>query len=79
MATKLNKPVTRVVEIKDVNGVEGDVAVTMTASGLAFSKGRRKFAQVPWSNMGKLLTLPMNIPAKYAANPFGWLVELSQK
>lgn len=78
MATKLTKPVTRLVEIKDLFGVEGDVAVTMTGSGIVFSKGRRKFGVVPWASIAKLVQLPGNIPSKYAGNPMGWLTELSK-
>ena len=78
MATKLSKPVTRVVTLKDANGTEGEVAVTITGSGIVFSKGRRKFSTVPWDAIGKLTTMPPNAPAKFVGNHLGWLVELSK-
>ena len=77
MATKLTKPVTRVISVKDINNTEGEVAVTMTGGGLAFHKGRRKLGVVPWSAIGKLAAIPPNAPAKFMGNPLGWLVELS--
>jgi hypothetical protein len=78
MATKLTKPVTRVIGIKDINGMPGDVAVTITAGGLHFHKGRRKFGIIPWADIIKLNTLPMNIPARFSGNPMGWLIELGK-
>jgi len=78
VATKLTKPVTRVVDIKDINDVVGEVAVTMTGSGIVFSKGRRKFGVIPWASITKLVTLPGSIPAKFAGNPMGWLTELGK-
>ena len=78
MATKLSKPVTRVVTLKDTNGTEGEVAVTMTGSGLVFHKGRRKFPVIPWAAIGKLAPMAGNMPAKFVGNPLGWLVELGK-
>ena len=78
MATKLSKPVTRVVTMKDANGIEGDVSVTMTGSGLVFHKGRRKFSAVPWSAITKQILMTGNMPAKFVGNPLGWLVELGK-
>lgn len=78
MATKLSKPVTRVVNLKDANGTEGEVAVTMTGSGLVFHKGRRKFSVVPWSAIAKQITMTGAMPAKFVGNPLGWLVELGK-
>lgn len=79
MATKLVKPVTRALKVKDANSVEGEVCVTMTASGLQFWKGRRKLNVIPWAEIGKLSTLPLNAPARYSGNHLGWLVELSKE
>ena len=78
MATKLTKPVTRVLSVKDVNGVEGEVSVTISEAGVAFVKGRRKLVVVPWVEVGKLAVLPDNAPSKFEGNSLGWLVELSQ-
>lgn len=78
MATKLTKPVTRVIQLKDANGIEGEVAVTITGGGVTFHKGRRKFPTIPWASIGKLATMPGAMPAKFMGNPLGWLVELSQ-
>jgi hypothetical protein len=79
MATKLNKPVTRKVTIADVNGVEGEVDVTMTGSGIVFSSGRRKLGVVPWTHVVKGATPPGNMPGAFMNNYLGWLVELSNK
>jgi hypothetical protein len=77
MATKLTKPVVRETEVEDINGCKGDVCVTVSASGIAFHKGKRKLPVIPWSEITKLATLPPNIPAKFSGNKIGWLVELS--
>jgi hypothetical protein len=77
MATKLTKPVVRETVLEDINGCKGDVCVTITASGIAFHKGKRKLPVIPWSEITKLATLPPNIPAKFSGNKIGWLVELS--
>ena len=79
MTTKLTKSVTRALKVKDVNGVEGEVCVTMTASGLQFWKGRRKLNVISWAEISKLSTLPQNAPARYSGNHLGWLVELSKE
>jgi hypothetical protein len=78
MATKLTKPVTRVVSVKDANNVEGEISVTISEKGVQFIKGRRKLDVIPWEEIGKLTTLPLNAPARYAGNHLGWLVELSK-
>lgn len=78
MATKLTKPVTRVVSVEDANGCEGEISVTISEKGVQFIKGRRKLDVVPWEAIGKLTTLPMNAPARYSGNHLGWLVELSK-
>ena len=78
MATKLTKTVTREIKVKDANGIEGDVCVTISASGITFHKGRRKLSLIPWEKVAKLTDIPMNAPAKYMANHIGWLVELSR-
>jgi len=78
MATKLNKPVTRAVDITDIYNNTGEVDVTITGTGIVFSKGRRKFGVIPWASIAKLSTLPGNFPAKFMGNPMGWLIELSK-
>lgn len=78
MATKLTKPVTRVLNLKDLNGIEGEVAVTINEGGLYFSKGHRRLGFVAWADIAKLSHLPLVAPAKFSGNPIGWLVELSQ-
>lgn len=78
MATKLIKPVTRALKVKDANNIEGEICVTMMASGVQFWKGRRKLNVIPWVEIGKLSTLPLNGPARFAGNNLGWLVELSK-
>jgi len=76
MATKLNKPVTRKIKVQDINGVEGEVDVTMTGSGIVFSSGRRKLGTVPWLHVVKGATPPGNMPGAYMGNYLGWLLEL---
>jgi len=78
MATKLAKPVTRVINVKDLNGTEGEISVTISAKGVQFIKGRRKLDVVPWEEVGKLTHLPLNAPARFSGNNLGWLVELSK-
>lgn len=78
MATKLAKPVTRALKVKDANNNEGEICVTMTGDGIQFWKGRRKLNVIPWAEIGKLSTLPPNGPAKFAGDNLGWLVELSK-
>lgn len=77
MATKLTKPVVRETEVEDINGCKGDVCVTISAAGVAFHKGKRRLPVIPWSEITKLATIPLNIPAKFSGNKIGWLVELS--
>ncbi len=77
MATKLTKPVTRELELEDINGCKGDVCVTITDKGVSFHKGKRKLPPIPWDEITKLCTMPPNIPAKHSGNKIGWLVELS--
>lgn len=78
MATKLTKPVTRVLSVKDSNGVEGEIAVTISEEGVQLLKGRRKLSVVGWGEISKLTELPEKAPAQYADNKLGWLVELSK-
>lgn len=78
MATKLAKPVTRVVSVKDYNGNEVEVAVTMSAGGLTFHKGRRKLYTIPWLSIAKLSTFPPGFPARFTGNPLGWFAELNK-
>lgn len=78
MATKLNKPITRKVIVTDVNGVEGEVDITMTGSGIVFSCGRRKLGVAPWSHIVKGATPPGNMPGAYMNNFLGWLLELQK-
>jgi len=78
MATKLTKPITRVVSVQDVNGIEGEISVTINENGVQFVKGRRKLNVVNWEEIGRLTSLPLNCPARYSENHLGWLVELSK-
>ncbi len=76
MATKFTKPVRRELEISDLNGVSGDVVVTLTAHGLSFrAKGKQRELTLNWKEMNKLLVLPMKAPARFSGNPLGWLIE----
>jgi len=74
MATKLSKPVVREIEITDAHGVTGPVVLTVTDKGLEFrGKGKQRKLFVSYKELKPVL--PPNAPAKYTANPFGWLVE----
>lgn len=75
MATKLTKPVSREITIQDNVGYEGPVIVTFDAKGLTLrAKGKKRNLTVLWSSLGKSIVLPMQAPAKFMANPLGWLV-----
>ena len=74
MATKLSKPVVREVEISDAVGVTGPVVLTINEKGIEFrGKGKQRKLFIAYKDMKPVL--PPNAPAKYTANPFGWLVE----
>lgn len=79
MATKLTKPVTRVVTVKDSLGIPGDVSVTICEEGVTFSKKKRKLLSVFWADIGRIATVPDNAPANFINNPIGWLIELDKK
>lgn len=76
MATKLTKPVSRELQLKDDFDHEGDVIVTMKGTGVELRrKGTSRTLFVPWSKIGHAADLPGRIPARHALNPLGWLVE----
>lgn len=70
MATKLTKPVTRV--------LSNEIAVTISEEGVQLFKGRRKLGVVGWGEVAKLAELPEKAPAQYTDNKLGWLTELSK-
>lgn len=74
MATKLTKAVVREIEMTDINGVTGPVVASFGPSGIEFrGKGKQRKVFVPYKSMTPVL--PANAPAKFTANPWGWLVE----
>lgn len=76
MATKLTKPVVREITLKDADGVEGPVNITLTASGIELrAKGKQRKYYFTFTEVNKILTLPSTAPAKFTGNPLGWLVE----
>jgi len=76
MATELTKPVKREVLLSDEFNVSGPVIVTMSIHGIEFrKKGTSRRLHVAWEKIGKQANIPGNAPAKYMANPMGWLVE----
>lgn len=76
MATKLNKPVSREVNVKDVFGRAGDVIATFASNGVTLrGKGRQRKVFISWTDIGKHAILPSNAPSKYLGNTIGWLVE----
>jgi hypothetical protein len=76
MATALSKPVIREIEFTDSNGNKGLVNVTLERTGIGFAgKGKQRKLFIPWGKM--VPVLPPNAPARFACNPFGWLIEKS--
>lgn len=74
MATKLTKNVQREITVTDANGVEGPVILTITPTGIEFrGKGKQRKLTLDYSKLH--FTLPQGAPAKFSANPVGWLVE----
>lgn len=76
MATKLVKPLSREIEIKDNLGKSGTVIVTIYQDRIEFRrKGTSRKLSTEWTNLGKILHIPGKSPARHFANPLGWLVE----
>lgn len=79
MATQLNKPVSRVVQMSDKIGAIGNVVVTINHKGLALrGKGKQREFQIPWEKLSSIVERPITMPAKYNSNPIGWLIENSK-
>lgn len=75
MATKLEKPVTREVPVKDVHGCDGDVLVTITADGITLrGKGTQRELKVGWTDLAAVAPACPKMPAKFSTNKLGWLV-----
>lgn len=80
MATKLEKPVTREVSVKDANGCAGDVLVTITSDGVTLrGKGTQRELKIGWEALSVAATAPPNMPAKFSDNKIGWLVQKTTK
>lgn len=76
MATKLEKPVSREILIKDEFGNEDTVVVTITVSGVEIrKKGTSRKLTTSWTSLNKVFKLPPNAPAKFVSNPLGWLTQ----
>jgi hypothetical protein len=76
MATKLEKPVSREVLIKDEFGNENMLVVTISVSGVELrKKGTSRKLATDWTSLNKLFKLPPNAPSKFVANPLGWLTQ----
>lgn len=76
MATKLEKPVSREVNISDEFGNEGEVIVTMKTKGIELRrKGTQRRLFIPWQTVTKGSTLPPNAPSRHVLNPLGWLTQ----
>jgi hypothetical protein len=79
MATKLEKPVKRELEVSDNFGVKGPVIVTMYHDRIEFRrKGSSRKLSVEWGDLNKVLKIPHNAPARFFGNPLGWLVEVQK-
>jgi hypothetical protein len=75
MATRLTKPVEREITLTDDLGRCGPVVLKLTGRGLELrAKGKQRKLFVSYRRLKPDL-LPGSIPAKYASNPLGWLVE----
>lgn len=75
MATRLIKPVERQITLTDELGRSGPVVLKLTGTGLELrAKGKRRTLFVSYRRL-RPDQLPGHIPAKYANNPLGWLVE----
>lgn len=80
MATKLEKPVTREVAVKDAHGNDGVVAVTVTADGVTLrGKGTKREIRLDWAALAAAAGAPPNMPAKFSTNKLGWLVNKPPK
>lgn len=76
MATKLTKPVSRETKMTDEFNVTGPVIATMSIHGVELRrKGTSRKLFVTWEKIGQVAQIPGKAPAKYMANPMGWLVE----
>lgn len=76
MATKLEKPVSRELMVKDEFGNESELIITMMVSGLELRrKGTSRKLHVEWTSLNKVLKLPPNAPSRHVSNPLGWLTQ----
>lgn len=79
MATKLVKPVSRERNFEDDIGNIGPVVITMSQKGITLrGKGKKREFQINWESLRKLIIPPATMPAKFSANPYGWLIENSK-
>jgi hypothetical protein len=80
MATKLEKPLSRELEIHDNFGAKGLVIITIYQNRIEVrKKGTSRVLSVEWNELGKILKVPPKAPARYLGNPLGWLVENNDK
>jgi hypothetical protein len=76
MATKLEKPVTREVTVKDVFGEDAPILVTLTGSGITLrGKGTKREVKISYLELAAASTPPSHMPAKFSANRLGWFVK----
>ena len=76
MATKLVKPLSRELQLTDDFGNSDDVIVTIKVTGIELRrKGTSRTLFISWSKIGHVAELPGHIPARYCANPLGWLCQ----
>jgi hypothetical protein len=75
MATKLGKPVTREVTVKDTDGCEGVISVTITADGITVrGKGTQRELSISYGDLTEIAEAPERMPAKFEWNKMGWLI-----
>lgn len=76
MATKLDKPVTREIAVKDEVGTEGSVNVTLSTTGVTVrGKGTQRELTISFAELAAASSAPDSMPKKYADNKLGWLVD----
>jgi hypothetical protein len=80
MATKLDKPITREVTVKDYTGCEGVINVTITNDGITIKgKGTQRELRVSYADLSEIAVMPPNMPLKFHNNKLGWLIDKPDK
>ncbi len=73
----MSETITKEIQVEDKFGKIGNVLITIDDKGIEFSKkgsSKCKFF-VEWSDMSKCFKMNQEMPAKFACNMMGWLIE----